>query len=61
MAYGDAPDGTRDTDAAAAMLAARKEIPGALITHRFPLADAAEAFRTAADRDTGAIKVVVEP
>lgn len=52
---------TRDIDAAAALLAATPELPRAIITHRFPLEAAAEAFATAADRRSGAIKVVLEP
>jgi threonine dehydrogenase-like Zn-dependent dehydrogenase len=51
----------RDIDVAAATLAARPEISETLITHRFPLDAAVEAFRTAADRKSGAIKVVLEP
>jgi threonine dehydrogenase-like Zn-dependent dehydrogenase len=51
----------RDIDAAAALLAATPELPRAVITHRFPLAAAAEAFATARDRKSGAIKVVLEP
>jgi threonine dehydrogenase-like Zn-dependent dehydrogenase len=35
--------------------------PRALITHRFPLDAAPEAFSAAADRSSGAIKVVLEP
>ncbi len=58
--YGRGDEG-RDVDAAARLLASRPEIPEILITHRFPLEGAAEAFATAADRSSGAIKVVLEP
>jgi threonine dehydrogenase-like Zn-dependent dehydrogenase len=51
----------RDIDAAAALLAATPELPRAVITHRFPLDAAPEAFAAAADRRSGAIKVVLEP
>jgi len=58
--YGSHGDG-RDLDDAAALLAAAPEIASTLITHRFPLEDAAAAFQVAADRAGGAIKVVLEP
>ncbi|MGB1139383.1 MAG: zinc-dependent alcohol dehydrogenase [Halioglobus sp.] len=51
----------RDVEAAAQLLAQRPELPDVLITHRFPLDAAVEAFATAADRAAGAIKVVLEP
>jgi threonine dehydrogenase-like Zn-dependent dehydrogenase len=51
----------REMEQAAAMLADDPEIARALITHRFPIDDAAEAFRVAADRRAGAIRVVIEP
>jgi len=51
----------RDFDAATSILAARREVGEAVITHRFPLDAAAEAFATARDRAAGAIKVVLEP
>jgi 2-desacetyl-2-hydroxyethyl bacteriochlorophyllide A dehydrogenase len=51
----------RDVDVAAATLCATPELPRAVITHRFPLDAAAEAFATAASRSSGAIKVVLEP
>lgn len=52
---------SRDVDAAAVLLASNPEIPRAIITHRFPLEAAEEAFRVAADRKSGVIKVVLEP
>jgi 2-desacetyl-2-hydroxyethyl bacteriochlorophyllide A dehydrogenase len=51
----------RDMDAAAQLLAGMPEVAPALITHRFPLDAAAEAFSVAADRAGGAIKVLLEP
>ena len=60
MAYSH-HDGGSDFGTAVDLLAARPEIVDALVTHRFPLDDAAEAFRTAADRASGAIKIVLEP
>ena len=46
---------------AAAMLADDPEIVGSVITHRFPIEDAAEAFRVARDKSTRSIRVVLEP
>lgn len=51
----------RDFDVAAKLLATRPEIGATLITHRFPLDAAAEAFAVARDRASGSIKVVLEP
>lgn len=51
----------RDVDAAANLLGAREEVAAALISHRFPLAEAPKAFEAARDRKGGAIKVALEP
>jgi threonine dehydrogenase-like Zn-dependent dehydrogenase len=60
IAYGR-HDGVRDVEQAASMLAKRSEIARAIITHRYPIEEAPEAFRIAADRKAGVIKVVIEP
>ena len=43
------------------LLAAHPDIARTLVTHEFPLEDAPEAFRVAADRAAGALKVVLHP
>ena len=53
--------GRREMEDTASMLAEQPEIARAVITHRFPIEDAAEAFRVAEDRAAGAIRVVIEP
>lgn len=53
--------GEREFAAAATVLAATPDLADALITHRFELADAAKAFRVAADRASGSIKVQLSP
>ena len=56
-----AHDGGREMEDAAAMLAGDPDIARTLITHRFPIEDAVEAFRVAGDKAGGAIRVVIEP
>ena len=46
---------------AADLLAARPELTSTLITHRFPIEEAVEAFRLAQDKSKGVFHVVVEP
>lgn len=53
--------GGRDFEDAAALLASNPDLVDALITHRFPIEDAEEAFRVASDRSTGALRVVLVP
>jgi threonine dehydrogenase-like Zn-dependent dehydrogenase len=56
-----AHNGRREFAEAAEMLASRPELAQILITHRFPIEDAPEAFRVAADKSRGVFRVVVEP
>jgi threonine dehydrogenase-like Zn-dependent dehydrogenase len=56
-----AHDGVREFEEAAAMLADEPDIARTVITHRFPIEDAGEAFRVASERASGAIRVVIEP
>ena len=53
-----ATEGRRDFEWAIHLIAAGSVRPEALITHTFPLPEAAEAFRIAADKKTGSIKVM---
>lgn len=50
-----------DFDAAIRIIASDPERARSLISHRFPLTEAGEAFRTAADKSTASIKVQVAP
>ena len=60
IAYGR-HNGAREVAEVATMLADTPDLARTLITHRFSIDDAGEAFRVASDRASGAIKVVVEP
>ncbi|OBK76599.1 alcohol dehydrogenase catalytic domain-containing protein [Mycobacterium sp. 1164985.4] len=51
----------RDFAEAADLLAARPELVRTLITHRFPIDDAVEAFRVAQDKSKGVFRVVIQP
>ena len=50
----------RNFEEAAAMLLGNPAIASVMVTHRYPLDAAAEAFAAARDRSAGAIKVVFD-
>jgi threonine dehydrogenase-like Zn-dependent dehydrogenase len=52
--------GARETDIAAALLGRLPDLAPSIVSHRFPLERAAEAFAVAADRNSGALKVVLD-
>ena len=58
--YGHTQQGS-EFDQAVEVLVGTPDLPGAIITHRFALEEATEAFSVASDPTSGAIKVVVEP
>jgi threonine dehydrogenase-like Zn-dependent dehydrogenase len=53
--------GVREFAQAADVLARHPCLADAIVTHRFGLDEAAEAFRVAADRAAGSIKVLIRP
>jgi threonine dehydrogenase-like Zn-dependent dehydrogenase len=53
--------GVEEFEGAVGVLQATPDLAPTVITHRFSLDDAAEAFRVAGDRSTHAIKVVLHP
>ncbi|MFY1668799.1 zinc-dependent alcohol dehydrogenase [Plantactinospora sp. WMMB334] len=59
--YGACLDGVPDFRRARDLLAEGAVDAAALITHRLPLARLPDGFRTLADRDAGAVKVMVTP
>jgi len=53
-------DGTKTFDSAIDLITSGAVPAEGIITHRFPLDQAAEAFETAADKKTGSVKVIFE-
>jgi threonine dehydrogenase-like Zn-dependent dehydrogenase len=53
--------GRREFAEVADMLASRPDLVNMLVTHRFPIDDAPEAYRVAQDKSKGVFRVVVEP
>jgi len=49
----------KDFDAVIELVAAKKVDPTPIVTHRFPLEQLGEAFKTAADKTSGSIKVMI--
>ena len=54
-------DGVKDFTIAAKVLAAQPEIGKKIITHRFNLDEAEDAFAIAGDKNSKSIKVVFDP
>ncbi|TAK26287.1 MAG: Zn-dependent alcohol dehydrogenase [Chloroflexota bacterium] len=54
-------DGVHDFEVAIDLIASGKAPVERLVTHRYPLSDTPEAFRVAADKSTGSVKVHLIP
>jgi threonine dehydrogenase-like Zn-dependent dehydrogenase len=54
-------DGRHDFEVAIEMIASGRVPLGGLVTHRFPLEQAAAAFQTAADKSSRSLKVHIRP
>lgn len=61
MVYNRPPSGGADFDVALDLLASRGETLRRLVTHTFALSDIQKGFETAADKKSGAIKVLLSP
>jgi threonine dehydrogenase-like Zn-dependent dehydrogenase len=61
MVYNRPSSRQADFDVALECLAERAGSLRSLVTHTFPLADAQRAFETAADKASGAVKVMLAP
>jgi threonine dehydrogenase-like Zn-dependent dehydrogenase len=54
-------DGRHDFEVAIEIIASDRVTIDGLVTHRFPLEQAAAAFQTAADKSSGSLKVHIRP
>lgn len=61
MVYNHPADGPADFDVALEVIAAHADALRGLVTHTFALGDVQRAFETAADKTSGAVKVMLAP
>jgi len=61
MVYNRPQPGRADFEVALDLLASKAQTLRALVTHTFDLADVQQAFETAADKHSGAVKVLLAP
>src|SRR5437667_5856063 len=54
-------DGRHDFEVAIELIASGRVLTDGMVTHRFPLEQAAAAFQTAADKSSGSLKVHIRP